>query len=584
MNEQIKEHPLKKIAAEFPDKPGVYIFEKKGKPVYIGKAISLKKRIQSYFRETLPPEKSEREKILGIRKDAETLRHIIVEDEKNALLLESRLIYEYKPKYNTFLKDNRFYPYLHVTDEEFPRMSLVRNRTDKGTYYGPFTSAKMLREIMEIVYKTYGIRPCDYDLKKIKKPCLEYQLGRCSAPCTEINKEEYAKKVEKVKVFLEGDVESMKEVMRDRMTFLAGNQMYEQAAKIRDLILETDRIFTPQYIVLKDRLNRDFFALDILEGKVTVIRMKKGAIFAAITQDVDETLSIEEFFSQFYFGKKNDLPDKIICTFSRKNEKKFKELLTVDYFGPPETEPEKELMKMAQKNLEKELESRKLSMEALKQLKTNLGLKRLPKRIEGIDIAHTQGLYTVASVVSFLNGKPDKQKYRKYRITTLETPDDFESMRIVIRRRFSKHPLPDLLLIDGGAGQVSAVKGVLEDELNITEYDMIGLAKAEETIVFPDERGELKLKHTSPSLRVLVAVRDESHRFANTFHSQLRDKRMGRSILEKIPGVGSKRKMQLLKTFGSVKEIRNATVEEIKEIVRNEELAVQIKQFLEQNL
>jgi excinuclease ABC subunit C len=584
MNEQNNEHPLKKIAVEFPDKPGVYIFEKKGKPVYIGKAISLKKRILSYFRETLPPEKSEREKILGIRKDAETLRHIIVEDEKNALLLESRLIYEYKPKYNTFLKDNRFYPYLHITDEDIPRMSLVRNRTKKGLYFGPFTSAKMLRQIMEIIYKTYGIRPCDYDLKKIKKPCLEYQLGRCSAPCTEITKAEYAEKVEKVKVFLNGDIESMKEVMRDRMIFLAENQMFEQAAKVRDLIRETDRIFKPQYIVLKDMLNRDFFALDILEGKVTVIRMKKGAIFAAITQDVDENLSLEEFFSQFYYGKKNDIPDKVICKFIRKNEKKFKALLNVDYFGPPETESEKELMKMAQKNLEKELESRKVSMEALKQLKINLGLKRLPKRIEGIDIAHTQGLYTVASVVSFLNGKPDKQKYRKYRITSLDAPDDFESMRIVIRRRFAKYPLPDLLLIDGGAGQVSAVKGVLEDELNIKDYDMIGLAKAEEIIVFPDERGELKLKHTSPSLRVLIAVRDESHRFANTFHSQLRDKRMGRSLLEKIPGVGAKRKMQLLKRFGSVKEIRNASIEEIKEIIRNEELAIQIKQFLEQNL
>jgi excinuclease ABC subunit C len=234
--------------------------------------------------------------------------------------------------------------------------------------------------------------------------------------------------------------------------------------------------------------------------------------------------------------------------------------------------------------LEKELQSRKLSMESLKQLQTNLGLKKLPRVIEGIDIAHTQGLYTVASVVSFLNGKPDKSKYRRYRITTLDEPDDFESMRIVIRRRFKKYPLPDLLLIDGGLGQVSAVKGVLEDELEIKKYDMIGLAKAEETIVFPDERGELKLKHSSPSLRVLIAVRDEAHRFANTFHAQLRDKRMGRSILETIPGVGPKRKMKLLKKFGSVKRIKEAQVSEIQEIVKNQELAKEIKEFLEQNM
>jgi len=217
-------------------------------------------------------------------------------------------------------------------------------------------------------------------------------------------------------------------------------------------------------------------------------------------------------------------------------------------------------------------------------LKTNLGLKKLPKIIEGIDIAHTGGLYTVASVVSFLNGKPDKSKYRRYRITTLDEPDDFESMRIVIRRRFKKYALPDLLLIDGGVGQVSAVKGVLENELNISKYDMIGLAKAEETIVFPDERGELKLKHTSPSLRVLMAVRDEAHRFANTFHSQLRDKRMGRSILEGIPGVGPKRKMQLLKKFGSVKVIRNSSIQEIQDVVKNKDLARAIKEYLAQNM
>lgn len=580
----MNEHPLKKIATSFPDKPGVYIFEKKGKPIYIGKAKSLKKRIMSYFRSSFTNDYIEKEKILGIQKEADNLRFLIVESEKSALLLESNLIYEYKPKFNTFLKDNRFYPYLHITEEKFPRMNLVRNKVGKGKFYGPFTSAKMLRQIMEIIYRTYGIRPCDYDLKKIKKPCLEYQLGRCSAPCTEISEKDYKKRMEKVEAFLEGDIDSLKKMLEERMIFLSNNMMFEKAASVRDLIGEIDNIFSPQYIVLNDNLNRDFFALDILEGKATMIRLKKGAIFAAITQDIDEKISLEEFFSQFYYGKKNDIPSRIIAAFSKKQSKKLKDLLGVSYFGPPETTAEEELMKMAKRNLEKELQSRKLSMESLKQLQTNLGLKKLPRVIEGIDIAHTQGLYTVASVVSFLNGKPDKSKYRRYRITTLDEPDDFESMRIVIRRRFKKYPLPDLLLIDGGLGQVSAVKGVLEDELEIKKYDMIGLAKAEETIVFPDERGELKLKHSSPSLRVLIAVRDEAHRFANTFHAQLRDKRMGRSILETIPGVGPKRKMKLLKKFGSVKRIKEAQVSEIQEIVKNQELAKEIKEFLEQNM
>ena len=580
----MNEHPLKTIAASFPDKPGVYIFEKKGKAIYIGKAKSLKKRIMSYFRTNFTNEYTERDKILGIQKEADHLRFLIVESEKSALLLESNLIYEYKPKFNTFLKDNRFYPYLHITEEKFPRMNLVRNKVGKGKFYGPFTSAKMLRQIMEIIYRTYGIRPCDYDLKKIKKPCLEYQLGRCSAPCTEINEKEYSKRLEKVEAFLEGDIVSLKRMLEERMRFLSKNMMFEKAASVRDLIGEIDNIFQPQYIVLADNLNRDFFAIDILEGKATMIRLKKGAIFAAITQDIDEKISFEEFFSQFYFGKKNDIPSRIIASFSKRQSKRLKELLGTAYFGPPETTAEEELMKLAKRNLEKELQSRKLSMESLKQLKTNLGLKKLPKIIEGIDIAHTGGLYTVASVVSFLNGKPDKSKYRRYRITTLDEPDDFESMRIVIRRRFKKHSLPDLLLIDGGVGQVSAVKGVLENELEIMEYDMIGLAKAEETIVFPDKRGELKLKHDSPSLRVLMAVRDEAHRFANTFHSQLRDKRMGRSILEAIPGVGPKRKMKLLKKFGSVKKIKESSIQEIQDVVKNQDLAREIKEYLEQNM
>ncbi len=580
----MNEHPLKQYAEQFPDKPGVYIFEKKGKPVYIGKAKSLKKRIMSYFRTSFNNDYTERDKILGIQKEANSLRYLIVESEKSALLLESNLIYEYKPRFNTFLKDNRFYPYLHISEEKFPRMSLVRNRVGKGKFYGPFTSAKMLRQIMEIIYRTYGIRPCDYDLKKIKKPCLEYQLGRCSAPCSEIGEEQYNERLKKVQEFLEGDIESLKTMLTERMNFLSKNMMYEKAATVRDLINKIDEIFRPQYIVLNDRLKRDFFAIDILEGKATLIRLKKGSIFAAITQDIDEKISMEEFFSQFYFGKKNEIPERVIVSFSSRKSKKIQDLLEVSYFGTPETKDEQEIMKLAKRNLEKELQSRKLSLESLKQLKINLGLKKLPRIIEGIDIAHTGGLYTVASVVSFFNGKPDKTKYRRYRIATLDQADDYEAMRIVIRRRFKKYALPDLLLIDGGLGQVNAVKDVLEDELDKGEYDMIGLAKAEETIVFPDERGELKLPHDSPSLRVLIAVRDEAHRFANTFHSQLRDKRMGSSILEDIPGVGAKRKMNLLKKFGSVKSIQKAKLEEIVEVVKNRDLAHQIKEFLEQNL
>jgi excinuclease ABC subunit C len=230
------------------------------------------------------------------------------------------------------------------------------------------------------------------------------------------------------------------------------------------------------------------------------------------------------------------------------------------------------------------VEKKRLSAESLKLLQIQLGLKKFPGTIEGIDIAHTQGLYTVASVVSFSNGFPDKSHYRKYKISQLKEPDDFEAMRIVARRRFSKTPLPDLLLIDGGVGQVNAVKDVLEEELNIKDYQMIGLAKGEETIVFPDDRGELCLPHDSPSLRVLVFVRDEAHRFANAFHAQLRDERMEKTELENIPGIGKVRKTRLLKHFKSLKKIAEAEIDEINRIVKDKDLACRIKEYLGHHL
>ncbi len=578
MEIQKKVEALKEKSEFFPDNPGVYIFESKKKPVYIGKAKNLKKRISYYFK----PVKDyyESNKVNGILETADNLKFIVVNSEKEALLLEANLIYRHKPRFNTMLKDSRIYPYLLISDDDFPRILLTRSKKESGEYFGPFKSVGMLRELMDIVYKVYGIRPCDYDLKKIKKPCLEYHLGRCSAPCSFDIGEEYGKNVERLREFLKGNVNSLKSILTEKMKFYSENLLFEKAAMIRDILKQIDDMFEPQYVVLSGDADQDFFSMDMIEGKASIIRMKNGIMFSVINLDVDIDMSSEELFSQFYFGRKNDIPDSLVLKTDQYTARKIANMLEIEYVGPPRNEGEKKILEITDLNLQKEIASRRIRFDALKQLKITLGLKKLPRKIEGIDIAHTQGLYTVASVVSFLNGKPEKSMYRKYRITSLNQPDDFESMRIVIRRRFKKHPLPDLLLIDGGIGQVNAVKRVLIEELEIKDFQMIGLAKEEETIVFPDERGELKLPHDSPALRVLVSIRDESHRFANTFHSQLRDSRMGKSKLEDIPGIGKVRKVGLLRKFGSVKNIASAEIEEIAAVVGNRNLAAEIKKIL----
>ncbi|HPE68550.1 MAG TPA: excinuclease ABC subunit UvrC [Thermotogota bacterium] len=578
--EDARVEKLRQQADFFPETPGVYLFLKREKPVYIGKAKSLRKRILSYFR----PSNSEPHKISGILGEADQLKYILVSSEKEALLLESNLIFEYKPRFNVMLKDNRFYPYIHLTEEEFPRLLVVRNRKGEGRFFGPFTSAYMVRQVLDLLYRSYGIRPCDYDLKKVSKPCLEYSLGRCSAPCGKVSVEEYGDKVEEVASFLEGDVDSLRELLEQKMEFLSRNWMFEKAGAIRDLLKNLDALFSPQYVVLPQNKNQDFFCLDLSEEKAVVMRMKMGRIFALLSLDVPLEMDLQEFFAQFYFGRHNDLPDSIILDEGVRLSTSVQELTGVQFVGKPRSEGEKNVLQIARTNLQKEVLHRRVSRDSLKQLQVQLGLKKFPKRIEGIDIAHTQGLYTVASVVCFENGVPQKSDYRRYRITSLQAPDDFESMRIVTRRRFSKHPLPDLLLIDGGEGQVSAVKGVLEGELDCSEYQMIGLAKAQETIIFPDERPPLQLPHESPALRVLVAVRDESHRFANTYHSFLRDKRMGQSRLEDIPGVGKVRKLRLLKHFGSMERISRASEEEIAQVVHEKNLAKEIKAFLEKTM
>ena len=573
------EHPLKEVALRFPDEPGVYVFSQQDKPIYIGKAKSLKKRILSYFRQT----NGERHKVSGILQRSDQLKYILVSSEKEAFMLEANLIYENKPAFNTMLKDNRFYPYVLITQEKFPRIKVVRDKVEKGKYYGPFSSVGMVRQVFEIIYRTYGIRPCDYDLSKVRKPCLEYQLGRCSAPCAFISEEDYNEQLKKVERFLKGNIHSLKTLMKEKMAFYSGHLLYEKAKIVRDLLTKLDTLFFPQYITLPKNINQDFFAIDLAEGKTVVFRMKDGAVFGCLTLDIDGVLEVEEILSQFYYGRHSEIPDSIILNPGAIPEERIKGLFDVSYIGPPRTVGEEKILEIASNNLIKEVEKKRLSVESLKLLQVQLGLKKYPATIEGIDIAHTQGLYTVASVVSFSNGFPDKSRYRKYRISQLTQPDDFEALRIVTRRRYSKHPLPELLLIDGGIGQVGAVKEVLEKELHITDYQMIGLAKEEETIIFPDDRVALKLPENSPSLRVLVFVRDESHRFANTFHAQLRDDRMEKTALEDIPGVGKVRKIKLLKRFHSLKNISKAEVSEITAVVRDQALAIRIKEYLQRN-
>ncbi|BBE30567.1 UvrABC system protein C [Tepiditoga spiralis] len=565
----------REVLKDVPNKPGVYIYKnKKEKIIYVGKAKNLKKRVSSYFNKS---NQLKSEKVFNIMKYAETIDYIVTTSEEEALILEGNLIFEYKPKYNVLLKDTKVYPYILVTNEKYPTLKYVRNKSERGKYFGPYSNVYFVKSVIEVLQRVYGIRNCERNVEKKSKPCFLYHLGMCYGPCyKEVDFQEYQKSVGKVIKFLNGDVESVKKYLEEAMKKYAKVLNFERAAQMRDTLFKLDKLFIPLGVEFKTSKNVDIIMYE--DPIYVLLRVRRGYLISKLTFTLSD--EINEFLKQFYIVRKNQLPIEIMTMYDESINESVLDLLKKHGLKRITTiNKNNNIFKIAFKNLEEEIKRYTNLGNILKQAKEILSLKKIPQKIEGIDISHLQGMYTVASLISFEDGKPNKNNYRRYRLDEFKEPNDFESIRTVIKRRYSKHELPDLLFIDGGKGQVnSAVEALNEIGFTLNDVDVVGIAKEDERIVFPGDFNDLHLPLDHPVLRLLIYMRDETHRFAIGFNRKLRSKRFEKTKLDEIEGIGPKRKKLLIQEFGGLTGIKNATVEEIDKIIKNKKLSMRIKE------
>ena len=499
-----------------------------------------------------------------IVEEADSLDFIITTSEKEALILEANLIYKYKPKYNVLLKGTEVYPYVRISDDEFPYVEIVRRKRGKGEFFGPFTNVKFLRNLLEILQWYFKIRTCQKDLSKIKRACMDYHIGLCSGPCVgAVSKEEYERSLEGLRGFLKGNVEEFKGYLKERMEHHAKMLDFENAAKYRDVLNNLESLLEKQGVVLNEDLN-----LDVVVGRddlFVVLRIRGGVLMGKLVYEMRGG-NLREFVEHFYTVEA-EMPETIIV------EEDLETLLDVE-IRLPKDDIEDHLLKMALENLEMELRMIGIRKDQLRRLAEFLGLDKI-ERIEGIDISHLMGRGTVASVVVFVGGKPSKEDYRRYRLSDGKI-DDYKAIHEVVKRRYSKHPVPDLLLIDGGIGQVRSAISALKRIKKETK--VVGIAKSQERIV--TESGEFVLPLDSPVLRALVSVRDEAHRFANEYGRKVREKETLKSILESIKGIGPVRKRKLIEHFKTIEDLKKASVEEIAKVVGSKKLAEEISKLV----
>lgn len=593
--------------ATLPDNPGVYLMKNQdGTIIYVGKAVNLKNRVRSYFR-TLPPDAL---KTKALVRNIADFEYIIVDNEVEALVLECNLIKKYRPKYNISLKDDKTYPYLKITNEDYPRVIITRNYIkDGGKYFGPYPSVTVLRETLELLRSIFPFRVCKQRTFTNDRPCLNYQIKRCYAPCCgKISKEDYAQLIAKINDFFDGKHEELLADLTKQMNEAAENLHFEQAARLRDQIRGIERAINDQKAVLSGNDDKDVLGLAMGANEVIVqiffiragkiVGRENYALHDAIDGGKAEILAA--FIKQFYLDNQF-IPPNILLEEELSEAEILQTWLSEKrggkvQFTVPKRGQQKELVDLVVRNAEEELlkkreralaDSERLN-DALAELQAALHLPRLPKRIECYDISNTQGTESVASMVVFVDGKAKKDQYRKFRIKTVIGPNDFASMNEVLLRRlghmdtdvkFAKDN-PDLIIVDGGKGQLAfALKALAE--MGYNDIPIAGLAKKEEILFLPNEDEGVYLPRDSQALYLVQRIRDEAHRFAITFHRSLRGKRNLASVLDDIPGVGVKRKNALLRHFGSLTKITQATAEEIAEVEGiGEVLAEEIYEYL----
>ena len=591
--------------------PGVYLMKNKhGGVIYVGKAASLRSRVRSYFGSQRHMDGKTRELVQHIA-DFDVIR---TDTATEALILENELIKRYQPKYNVMLKDGKSYPYIRITNEEWPRVLSTRKIVQDGSrYFGPFTSASSVHTTLDLLKRLFPYRACDIKITEdAPRPCLYYHIGRCLGPCIgAADREEYAKAVEGVALFLQGRGEELLPAMQAQMEAAAEELDFERAARLRDEIKAVEHVLERQKIVLGKGFDADVLAVAQSAGGdagVQVAFIRNGKILgsehftmggARVDDDPAEILS--SFVGQFYDDTAM-VPREIIVQHPLPDVAMVEEFLSGKRGGVvnvmvPQRGNKRQLVEMVAKSAAENLEQNRLRWlsdeqkltAAMSELSDALSLQSIPRRIECFDISTLQGTNTVASMVVFTDGKPNKKEYRRFAIKEVEGQNDFASMQEVIRRRFKRaaqedateswRTLPDLVIVDGGKGQLSAAMAVLID-LGV-DVPIVGLAKENEELFLPGQPRSILLPRDSQALYLIQRIRDEAHRFAVSFHRKKRSKSAFKSALDDLPGVGPKRKRALIREFGSVKRIREASVEQLASVEGiGRTLAEQIKATL----
>lgn len=575
MNERIKN----KLAL-LPDQPGCYLMkDKNGTIIYVGKAKVLKNRVRSYFTG------SHNTKTERLVSEIEDFEYIVTESNIEALLLEINLIKKNDPKYNIMLKDDKTYPFLKITNEKYPRLLITRKvLKDKAFYFGPYPDVGAANETKKILDRLFPLRKCKPS--QTKEPCLYYHLGQCLCPYYfDVDPAEYTSIVNEVKRFLNGGHETIEAEIKEKMAKAAENMEFEKAAEYRDQIRAIETIMTRQKMTNTDLIDRDVFGYAIDKGWmcVQVFFVRQGKLIERDVSIIPFYNEAEEDFltyiGQFYQENEHFIPKEVVIP-DTIDQPSVEALLSTKVIQPKRGE-KKKLVELANKNARVALNER-FDLIVRKQERTIGAIERLgnamnipaPIRIESFDNSNIMGTDPVAAMVVFIDGKPAKKEYRKYKIKTVVGPDDYASMREVIYRRYARVireelPLPDLILIDGGKGQVDVAKDVLENQLGI-DIPVAGMAKNDKhktnELLFGNELEVVPLERNSPEFFLLQRIQDEVHRFAITFHRQLRSKNSFASRLDEIEGLGPKRKKMLLKEFKSLKNITAASIEELQEI------------------
>ena len=580
-----------------PDNPGVYLMKnEKGKIIYVGKAKNLRNRVSSYFKNI----NSHNAKTLELVKNIRDIEFFICKTEVEALILENNLIKKNKPKYNILLKDEKTYPYIKFTREKFPKLEVVRSTkrlNEKADYFGPYPMGIFFA--VKSLLKIFPMRDCNRNMEKITKPCLKYHMNTCPAPCVYKDIEtEYNVNVENFKSFLKGHQSDILDILEKRMKHFSDNMEFERAINEREKINSLKRMLETQIIEYSKEINEDVFVfeekrefvflcvLNIREGKV----INKNHIKISMEKSQEDDL-FERLITSYY--EKRSIPRNIICDmrYEDKSElikewSKIEKGKEIKMHFPKIHSRRYELLEMGYLNLKEEVEKylrqKKVVQEGLRNLKKTLRLNSHPYRIECFDISNIQGKDAVAAMTVAIDGEVTPKEYRHFKITVKDTPDDFLMMREALTRRYSKleiDQLPNLILIDGGKGQLGVATEVLEKLGKIEYTDIISIAKREEEIFKSYESDPYLFEREDETLKILQRLRDEAHRFGITHHRKLRSKRNIKSALDDIDGIGPKRKKELIKRFGTISNIRNATREELMEVIP-EKIAEAIKEGL----